>query len=285
MSKLRLMFQNQWYTIRNNSFWEEKGLDCSAKVRMRGNVRVLKELMPDVLGGQEVNWEMQRYLKFYCSEEKLPYTMIWGNDTPILYRSDKLNLLDSEFLLYPEHVEGFEGSFNNNFTKSFNLGVFQCKEDGQIFILATTHLWFKNGTDPTHRSYQAGSDQVRRIQVKMAIDIIEKYQKKYSGSPIIFGGDFNSLYHAEAIQYALSEREFVHAHDVAVEAASEDQGMNDLNGEHPGNRWLEGGFPAAIDHILVRDIPQNSVLRFERYMTEDYLVLSDHAPVYVDMNF
>ena len=80
------------------------------------------------------------------------------------------------------------------------------------------------------------------------------------------------------------QREFVHAHDVAVESAGEDQGMNDLKGEHPGNRWLEGGFLAAIDHILVRDVPQNSVLRFERYMTEDYLVLSDHAPVYVDMN-
>ena len=113
--------------------------------------------------------------------------------------------------------------------------------------------------------------------------LIQRYQKKYPGSPIIFGGDFNSLYRSEAIQYALTERGFAHAHDIAVEFANEERGWNGCRPEHPGEKWLEGGLEAAIDHILVRDIPQGSVRRFERYMTEDYLLLSDHAPVYVDM--
>jgi len=74
-----------------------------------------------------------------------------------------------------------------------------------------------------------------------------------------------------------------HAHDISVEIANEERGFNSLRPKHPGDWWLEGGLEAAIDHILVRDIPQGSVRRFERYMTEEYLLLSDHAPVYVDM--
>ena len=283
MSSLRLMFQNQWNFVDNYYPWKEKGLDCSAKVRMKGHVQILKELLPDILGGQEVNSEMQRYLKFYCIDEGLPYTQIWGNYTPIIYRADKLNLLDSEYLIYPQRVPEYEGIFNDVFSKTCNLGVFQSKEDGKTFIFATTHLWFKVGNDPTHRSYQAGSDQVRTMQVRMAIEMIENYQKKYPGSPVIFGGDFNTEYHSEAIQYALKEKRFLHAHDIAVEFANEERGWNGCRPEHPGEKWLEGGFEAAIDHILVRDIPVGSVRRFDRYMTEEYLLLSDHAPAYVDM--
>ena len=59
MSKLRLMSQNQWNCVNNNEFWAERGEDCSAEVRMKGHVRILKELLPDIVGGQEVNAEMQ----------------------------------------------------------------------------------------------------------------------------------------------------------------------------------------------------------------------------------
>ena len=116
MSKLRLMFQNQWNFVENYYMWEEAGQSCSAEVRMRGHVRIMKELLPDVLGGQEVNSEMQRYLKFYCIDEGLPYTQIWGNYTPIIYRADKLNLLDSEYLVYPQRVEGYEGIYFDDIT-------------------------------------------------------------------------------------------------------------------------------------------------------------------------
>jgi len=36
-------------------------------------------------------------------------------------------------------------------------------------------------------------------------------------------------------------------------------------------------------HILVRDIPEGAVRRFDRYCAEDYVYLSDHAPVYIDL--
>ena len=133
MSKLRLMSQNQWNVTENLPFWKERGEDCSAEVRMKGHVRILKELLPDIVGGQEVNAEMQKYLKFYCMDEHLPYTQIWGGFTPLIYRADKLELLDADYLLYPETVAEYEGCFNDVRSKSCNLGVFRNKESGKIY--------------------------------------------------------------------------------------------------------------------------------------------------------
>lgn len=284
MSKLRIMSQNQWNYTNNNTKWEDIGMDCSAKVRMKGHVRVLRELLPDIVGGQEVNVEMQKFLKFYCMDAELPYAQIWGNYTPIIYRADKLELLDTEYLLYPEYVEGYEGCFNDALSKSCNLGVFRNKERGKTFIFATTHLWWQNGTNPKVQFYRPGSDQVRTMQIKLAIDMIDKYQKKYDNCPVIFVGDFNTGYNSETIQYALTKRSFRHAHDVAVDYACEHNGYNCCNPQEPGH-WQNLPFENAIDHILVRDVPEGSVRRFERYTPDYYLALSDHAPVYIDIEY
>ena len=69
MSIIRLMGQNVWNCTGNLPTWEERGLDCSSAVRMKGHVRILEELLPDVLGGQEVNMQMQLDLK-QLQEEK-----------------------------------------------------------------------------------------------------------------------------------------------------------------------------------------------------------------------
>ena len=42
MKTLRIASQNVWDGIKNLPAWEEMGLDCSAKVRMRGHFRVLR---------------------------------------------------------------------------------------------------------------------------------------------------------------------------------------------------------------------------------------------------
>lgn len=288
MSKLRIMSQNQWNYTNNNSIWEEKGMDCSAKVRMKGHVRVLGELLPDIVGGQEVNMEMQKYLKFYCMEEELPYAQIWGNYTPIIYRADKLELLDTEYLLYPEYVEEYEGCFNDALSKSCNLGVFRNKESGRVFIFATTHLWWQNEKDedsnPSAVFQRKGSNRVRTMQLKLAVDLTRKYQEKYDNCPVILVGDLNTGYHSEAVQYALTDGGFLHAHDVAVEYACEHNGYNCCNPKAPGV-WQNLPFENAIDHILVKDMPESSVRCFERYTPDYYLALSDHAPVYIDIEY
>ena len=278
MDKLRIMSNNVWCCGKNQPWWEERGLDCSAETRMKGHTQIFKEIMPDIVGGQEVNIHMQYFLKFYCMEENLPYTIIWGNMTPIIYRADKFELLDTEYMIYPEKMEGYEGTFCDAKSKSCNVGVFRSKEDGKVFVFATTHLWWQSDKQ------QPGSSEVRALQVKMAIDLISKYQAKYGGCPAVLVGDMNDRYYSPAIQYALNEGGFSHAHDIAVEYSAEGVGYNacGINKLAPGI-WQDEPFENAIDHILVKDIPEGAVRRFDRYCPDYYLVLSDHAPVYIDL--
>lgn len=276
MSKLRLMSQNQWNCTDNKPKWEENGLDCSAAHRMKGHVRIFKELMPDIVGGQEVNKEMQLYFKLYCLEEALPYTIIWGNMTPIIYRADKLELLDTEYILYPKTVDGYEGSFNDANSKSLNLGVFRTKDDGKVFIFATTHLWWMSEQN------RPGSSDVRRMQVKQATELLSTYQKQYGDCPVIFVGDMNARLNSPAIQYALNEGCYTHAHDIATEFRHDGRGYNACGPNGPGV-WQDSPFETAIDHILVKNVPDGSVRRFDRYCPDYYLYISDHAPVYIDI--
>lgn len=284
MSKLRIMSQNQWNFITNLPLWEEQGFDCSSEVRMKGHARVFKELMPDIIGGQEVNIQMHYDLMINCKKQNLPYTLLWGYMTPIIYRADKLELLDTEWLLYPEEMDGFEGTFHDYYSKGANLAVFKCKEDGELLIFVTTHLWWMNGTDPNHRAYRKGSDQVRRLQLKMVIDLIDKYQEKYGKCPVFLAGDMNAEYNSEAIQYALNERGYSHAHDVATEFAHEGSGYNGCGALKIGE-WDNKPFETAIDHILVRNFENVNIRRFDRYTPDYYLYLSDHAPIFVDVDF
>ena len=137
------MTHNVWNCDSNHKAWEKKGEDCSAKARVGSLVRIYKETLPDIIGGQEVSALMADLLKENLLSVGMDYTIIWGRFTPIMYRADKFELLDSHFETYPEKIEGFEGSFNDVRSKSMNIAVFKEKQSGFTFIFATTHLWWK----------------------------------------------------------------------------------------------------------------------------------------------
>ncbi|MBE6580196.1 MAG: hypothetical protein E7650_01100 [Ruminococcaceae bacterium] len=278
MNKLRLMTQNQWNCTNNNEVWEALGLDCSAAVRMKGHIQIFKDLMPDIVGGQEVNMDMQMLFKFYCLEENLPYTIVWGNMTPLIYRADKFELLDTEYILYPAMVADFEGKFNDANSKSLNLGVFRDKQSGKVFIFATTHLWWMSD------ERRPGSSEVRRRQIKQATELLAKYQQKYDNCPIIFVGDMNARFNSPSIQYALGEGGYSHAYHLATDYRFEERGYNACGPKAPGT-WQHTPFETAIDHILVKDIPEGAISRFDRYCPDYYLTVSDHAPAYIDITF
>lgn len=174
------MSHNVWKCDDNQPAWEEKGLDCSAPVRSKGMVRVYTETHPDIIGFQEMSYVMSEKIIGGLLNQGYRYALLWGKDTPILYRQYRLELLDSDFLLYPMEIPGYDGQFNNQDTKSWCIGVFRDKTDGY---------------------------------------------KPYVNKP----------------------------------------------------------FEKAIDHILVKFAPENFVRRFERYTLEYYLPLSDHSPVFADI--
>ena len=203
MTKLRLMSTNQWANDTNRPAWEAMGADCSYSARMPGFLKYYMETKPDVLGLQEVTAKMADKLMRLFAEEDLPYALLWGKDTPIIYRTDLFELVDSKFLIYPEEFPGHEGSFNNSKTKSYNVGVFRIKESGKLFILMTTHLWWKN-SDPASKSYQPFSDEARAYQIGLAIDRLDQLQAKYN-CPVVIMGDMNAQRHKPCIQLALEQ--------------------------------------------------------------------------------
>ncbi len=275
----RLMSNNQWKCDDNQPWWEERGLDCSAPAREKSFVEVYRETHPDILGLQEVSPLMLDCLMRGLKDAGLPYAAIWGRDTPILYRTDRFETVFSDFLIYPKAVPGLEGEFNNGDTKSYCLAVFRSKDTRSLLTFMTTHLWWKSD-DPAKASYQPGSGAARGYQMGLAIDRLDEIAKEYPAPQVILG-DFNTAYHSEPIDEAF-RRGFTHAHDTAVEYAAPDNGYHAC---FPAKLepYTPKPFEQAIDHILVRGTPEGFVRRFERYLPESYLPLSDHAPVWADV--
>ena len=120
------------------------------------------------------------------------------------------------------------------------------------------------------------------MQVQLADQMIRKYQAKYGNCPVVFVGDMNAKYRAPALCWALGEGGYSHAHDVATDFVDETSGYNGCGPNSPG-KWDTRGFEHAIDHILVRDLPEGAVKRFERYSPDFYLYLSDHSPIIADI--
>ena len=274
MSLIRIMTHNQWKNDHNRPEWEEKGFDCSAKVRTKGFARVFGDICPDIVGAQEVSPRMAEHLMEHLCERGLNYAILWGRDTPIFYRPDKFELVDSAFSLYPEEFPGHEGAFNNQKTKSYCIGVFRVKENGKLFVFASTHLWWKSSKD------QPYSNEARAYQLGLLIERIDALQKKYS-CPAIIVGDLNAGYDSDALKRAF-ESGFSHAHDLATDYADDSVGLHYCFGEGFYDYYYDYPFERAIDHILVRG-DGASVKRFERFSPEYYLPLSDHSPAYIDV--
>lgn len=288
-NRIRLMSHNVWNRDENSPEWQEIGRDCSAKVRVKGLIRVYKETMPDVIGCQEVSALMADLLSQEFEKEKLKYAIVWGRFTPVIYRADKFELIDSEFHTYAEKIDGFDGEFNDVKSKAYNICVFREKQSGKEFVFATTHLWWKYDTaDPRYLRgsvrdgySQEHSDEAREYQLALLTAKIKEYVDKYR-CPAIIVGDLNTGYNSKAVQTALGCG-FKHAHDISTEFTEESVGYHDCFPYGFETKYSTAPFQDAIDHILVFKESQGMVKRFERYSPEYYFPISDHSPVFVDV--
>lgn len=278
MANLRLLSNNIWWTNENTSAWKARGEDCSPEHRAKGFARVYSELAPDIIGLQEAaaklpNCVMTELLK----QTEIPYTLLWGRDTPIIYRTDKFELVDSSYDIYPEENPGYEGSFNNLQTKSYCIAVFRSKENGKLLVFGTTHLWYM--TD----AQQKGSEAARVYQLGIFMDKVEEFKNKY-GCPAVIMGDFNAGYNSDTVQSAIKNG-YIHAYNLATDYKDETCGYHACNWDNYGGFERKATFNDAIDQLLFKDIPDGTVKRFDRYYPEYYYPLSDHFPVYVDIEY
>ena len=285
MPKLRLMSHNIWNCDNNSPDWEKRGEDCSAEARVGGLLRVWRECDPDVIGMQEASAKMADLVMTGFEDERKNYILVWGRFTPILFKADKFDLIDGEFVTYPEELPGYEGSFNDVRSKSCNIAVLRVKESGKIFAFATTHLWWKKS--PSDKLFsqgsavQEGSDEAREAQIALLIKKVNEFKKKYS-CPAILVGDFNTDYNSKAIKYALANG-FYHAHNIATEYSDEAVGYHNCFPWGYESEYFDKPFEDAIDHILVSEEIKAQVLRFERYSPDYYFPISDHSAVHIDI--
>ena len=273
--KLRLMSNNLWWCDLNHDAWAEMGENCSNASRAPGFARLYGEVMPHVIGFQECSGRMGHTLMMHISQAGLPYAMLWGKDTPIAYRKDLFELVDSWFYLYPEEIPGLEGAFNNLNTKSYSIALLRLKETGQLLLFATTHLWYKSD------AACPGSEDAKAWQVERLVDKLDELQGQYD-CPAVVVGDFNTWPAAKAIR-AAKARGFAHAHDVATEFADETCGHHFCCDKGFDTQVSEGGFEKSLDHILVRGVKEGAVCRYERSYADYYMPLSDHFPLWIDM--
>ena len=280
MAKLRVMSHNQWRFDNNYPDWEKVGLDCSATTRTKGFAQVYKDLLPDLIGCQEVSFLMADELLRHAKALNLHYSLLWGRETPIIYNPEKFEVVDSAFDLYPEKIDGFDGVFNNYKTKSWTLGVFRVKENGKLFIFVSTHLWWKS-SNPNDIYYQHGSEQARVYQLTLLNKVIDQYLQKYN-CPVIIAGDFNANYTSSTLKYMI-DNGFVHAHGVATDFADNTEGYHECGPSGFNKEYSTRTFEFAIDHLLLKNFDYITVKRFERYSPEYYLPLSDHSPVFIDI--
>ncbi len=280
MAMIRLMSHNQWKCDENKPDWEKIGADCSAATRVAGFVRVYQDTRPDIIGCQEVSALMADELIRQTAAAGLHYTLLWGRDTPILYDPEKFEVVNADFALYPDHIPEYEGVFNNHQTKSWNLAVFRIKENGKLFIFVSTHLWWKSG-DPAAANYQPHSPEARAYQIGLVTGKIKEYQARYH-CPAILVGDMNCGIGSLALKKAFDEG-FVHAHDAATEYADDSCGLHECFAWGYYAYYNDAPFSRSIDHILLKDMTEGAVRRYERFSPEYYLPLSDHSPAIADI--
>jgi predicted extracellular nuclease len=222
---------------------------------------------------------MADLLMLEFAETNAGYALLWGRDTPILYKTDKFELVDSAYLLYPEAVPGFEGEFNNLKTKSYCIAVLRSKENGKMLVFGTTHLWYMS-SNPESKSYRAGSDEARAYQLGLLMDKAEELGAKYN-CPVILVGDMNAYLNSRAIKSAIA-RGYDHAYDLASEYRDEGHGYHYCNDSGYGP-YVPAERNNSLDHILVKGAPDGFVRRFDRFKDDYYMPLSDHLPVYIDV--
>ena len=281
MLNIRFMSDNQWWSDSNKPAWKEAGLDCSADAREGGFMRLFADVDADIIGLQECSAYMADLHMRGFSDTGMGYSLLWGRDTPILYKTDKFELIDSAYLVYPKEVPGFEGEFNNLNTKAYCIAVLRSKETGDTVIFGTTHLWYMS-SNPAWKHYQPGSDEARVYQLGLMMDKAEKFIKKYD-CPAMLVGDMNSYTTSPAIQSAFA-RGWVNARDVATDFADKGHGYHKCEASGYGP-YVPQPAEKAIDQVLVKNAKADFVRSYKYFDEEYYMPLSDHLPILIDVKF
>ena len=222
----------------------------------------------DLIGMQEVN-RVGMALFDTLSDIYTPVALRHPEDkhcyTPILYRHDRFELIESGSQLY--RSRGTD-------TKSMSWAVVADKKSGKKLALINSHgsLILKSynleATDAVEGELWRVDNVCQMLEKK------DELREKHGASlPIFITGDFNTHAHRESIQNM--KKVLPDSADVAALSAT--VGVNSFH-RAPGRPCDEG---TPIDFIFVTD-DAVSVLVHCIPADETAIAISDHCPVYVD---
>ena len=275
-ANLRVMTSNIWDKPCNTEAWKELGEDCSNNVRLKEIAKVYMAYEPDVLALQEMNYYFINYLveKINASGRnyKIADCYVTGtafrNYTPLVYNAKKVKLLDSD-----SHV--FRYASNSN-SKSYTWGYFEEKKSGNRFVVFSTHLWWQKDKNYPKSSYYR-EKQIAEVCSK-ADELIEKYD-----CPCFIMGDFNCV--ASSKEYStFATLGYSDCYNTATKYAENCCGKYVCNSTAFSYQVTSGGYNKSIDHITAKNLKKSEVLAYDYVTPTFYGKLSDHAPLYVDVN-
>lgn len=225
---------------------------------------------PDILGLQEVcvNW----WKSSLISALQKKYTQVSPetggklNCTPLFYRTDRFDLLDSGWHLYHEKLDP---------SKGWNYGVLKEKESGTVFAVFNTHFWWK---------VEVHDEVIRRYNA-MEMTLAMKRIGSSFQCPVFFTGDLNCRLGSSTWEY-LKENgwrtSFVCTDDHSSCSSSHHNPVIHADGTCTGSTTDEPK-EFSIDHI---GIPSGvEVLRQYAVIDREALDSSDHSPIYADVEF
>jgi len=261
-----------------NNIWSGNEATAPAKLRAYQLADVYRDYNPDVIGLQEysgvVKTEIEKCI-IKMGYKEIPYTNSNNKSivprTPVFYNPETLNLKDSGFWRY--------GDTSGDVSKAVGWAVFEEKASGKLFIVGSTHFWWKSEVPQDNEN--------RKIDARELCEQMKALSAKYD-APVIVGGDYNCRLGSDPINIILNDNSFVEAEDVATktEFGGTHHAYPTFNTEygypevyHPAG----GTYKTAIDHIFIYNQSKLNVHLYD--VIEDVFALgsSDHCPMITDI--
>ncbi len=230
--------------------------------------KIYHEYLPDILCLQEVNPDWYDLLPQLLEDE---YTVVnaypsgassvRSNLNPILYRSDRLQLIEKNcYTTIPEH-------FNSEITYA----VFRDKTTDKNIIVYSIHLLVD--------SLSATAEQSRQASTSRILSKIEELKRTYNTEIVFVMGDFNAV--ESTGTYKMFTQAMSDAKYVAEVRANTTLNTGHTIGQMP---LLVSQGARNYDYIMVNS---DAVKVFTHDIITNQYALdgSDHCPVYIDVKY
>jgi len=260
------------------------GKEAQYLKRIQDILKIVKKYNPDVVCLQECNKEQHSNFvqmltvmnNYAVATDKHPNSTTYVY-TPILYRKDKLELVDAS-------AEWLDSRYTKTNTKSLAWAVLKTLDTKETFGVVNIHgsLWSDSYVLPegkTHEDMHAiASAEWKPDNIRQMYDRTNAIIANHGNIPILWTGDYNFDLTHEAYKKATEE---YNMHDAGFSAT--DAIDKDIFTWHPvGSRNDPNETRGSIDHIFGND---KVIFRVHNICddTDEEVAASDHYAVFADV--